>query len=228
MFVVNFKLSEFKKGIIQLSSWIADPLLKTGEVLATNLDLRTYAKAREEAQTPPPPPSVNHVLSETVTDLTATFDVVPNCDGSLDFGDASTVFTWTATTTAKTHDYATAGTYTAVFTPTDTNDTGSSVTVIATAPVPPSVNHVLSATVADLRATFNVAPNCAGSLDYGDGSAVFGAWINTTTNKTHDYATAGTYTAVFTPTDTNDTGSSKTVTVTDPVVPFADQAPASN
>jgi PKD repeat protein len=137
MFVVNFKLDEFKKGIIQLSSWIASPLLKSGEVLATTLDLRTYAKARDEALIPPPPPSVNHVLSGTVTDLRVTFNVAPNCAGSLDYGDGTAVFAWTATTTGKTHDYATAGTYTATFTPTDTNDTGSSVAVTATDPAPP-------------------------------------------------------------------------------------------
>jgi hypothetical protein len=133
MFVVNFKLSEFKKGIIQLSTWIGLPLLKSGDVLATNLDLRTYAKTREDDQTPSP--SVNHVLSATVTYLTATFNVAPNCAGSLDYGDETAVFSdWTNTTTNVTHDYLTAGHYKVVFTPTDTNDTGSTAIVVVTDP----------------------------------------------------------------------------------------------
>jgi len=84
----------------------------------------------------PPAPSVKHVLSVAVTDLTATFNVTPNCDGELDFMDGSDFFAWTATTVDKTHDYV-AGTHSAKFTPTNSNDTGSVVMITTTDPAPP-------------------------------------------------------------------------------------------
>lgn len=78
-------------------------------------------------------------------------------------------------------------------------------------PVEP-VEHVLAVTTALLVATFTVTPKGAGSLDYGDGTAPF-AWTAVTTTKAYTYTAAGTFDAVFTPTDPANTGSTVSVVV---------------
>jgi hypothetical protein len=91
----------------------------------------------EPVDPPPPREPVDYTLSVTISDLTATFNVEPLGVGTLDFGDESGTFSWSANED-YTHDYE-EGTYTATFTPAHAEDTGSSVEVTVVAPVEPTV-----------------------------------------------------------------------------------------
>ncbi|WP_345779204.1 PKD domain-containing protein, partial [Lysobacter sp. CFH 32150] len=160
-------------------------------------------------------------FTSTTSGLTASFtDTSTDSDGTIasrswNFGDSTT-----STTTNPSHTYASGGTYTVALTVTDnggaTNTVSKTVTVTGPANTAPVANF--SFTASDLTANFTDS-----STD-SDGTIASRSWnfgdstTSTTTNPSHTYAAAGTYSVALTVTDNGGATNTitKSVTVTAP------------
>ena len=161
-------------------------------------------------------------FSSTTSGLTAAFtDTSTDSDGTIAsrswaFGDGTTS---TAANPSKT--YAAAGTYTVTLTVTDnggtSNTKSSQVTVSSATNAAPVANF--TSTTSALTASFTDSSTdsdgtiASRSWDFGNGVS------STSTNPSHTYAAAGTYTVTLTVTDNAGATNTKTasVTVTAPV-----------
>ncbi|MEV7023083.1 PKD domain-containing protein [Kitasatospora sp. NPDC093558] len=180
-------------------------------------------------------------LSATATGTPPTGNAPLNVafTGSATGGTAPYAYSWnfgdgSAASTAQnpSHSYATAGTYRATLTVTDAANPANT----ATSTVTTTVSAVGAALAASATGTptsgqvpLNVAftgsatggtPAYAYSWNFGDGSAA-----STAQNPSHSYATAGTYTATLTVTDSASPPHSATSTVTVTASPIAGTAP---
>jgi len=190
----------------------------------------------------PPPPSVglsSTATNPTPAGTVVTFTVTASIPGNpandfiqsirLDFGDGESADLGT-TPGAVPHLYPTAGTFTATATATDTNggQGKASITIVVGAPskLPtPSVgltSNATNPTAVGTVVTFTVTASIPGNpandfiqsirLDFGDGqSADLGA--TATGGVLHSYATAGTYAATATATDTNGSVAKASLTI---------------
>jgi hypothetical protein len=161
------------------------------------------------------PEVVRNPISAAVDGLIATFtlDFAPAKAGTLDLGDGTTK-PWPKGTTTLTYTYADGGQKTAVFTPGETDGVTTSVKVTPVAPYVPKTFEIATV-ITGLSVDFTVTPAAAGSLAFGEGTP---ADLTVDTNTaTYAYTADGTYDVTFTPTNTQDTPKTISVTVAAPV-----------
>ncbi len=206
----------------------------SGSATAAKVDIKVGA----------PPTGSVAVSSSTITagqsvviTVTAGTSAAPaTLATTLNFGDGTTQNLGTVTgSTAVTHTYNTAGTYTITANFTDSNgDTTNaatsvavgqrvvqSVTLGAPSPTSPTTSAPLSFTVT-VGTTAGALPVSNVRVDFGDGSAIDLGAVTGDTSVSHTYTTAATYQIKATLTDTGGFTSTATrfVTVTAPT-PFA-------
>ncbi len=166
----------------------------------------------QTSPTQPTPPELAASAMATTTNLSVKFTcsasggTTPYKTYAWNFGDGTS---GTGTNTA--HDYKTAGSYTAKCTVTDSVDKSASGSVAVQPVQELSVSATAKTTI--LSASFTcsasggTAPYTSYAWNFGDGTS------DTGTNTTHDYKTAGSYTATCTVKDTTGKSASGSVSV---------------
>ncbi len=209
-------------------AWGVYPFLPSGNLLISDIE-RGLVIVRESDNT-----TINQAVSGlslgsdsptglgATTAFTATIAAGTNVSYSWDFGDGTAVVTGTSTIT---HTYTSAATYTAQVTATNTVNSASTTTSVTVAGPDVAIAGLslasdspttLGATTA-FTATTGAGSNITYAWNFGDGSPV----VNSASTITHTYASAATYTAQVTATNTVNSASSTTsVTVASAAVPF--------
>ncbi|GAA1253579.1 PKD domain-containing protein [Arthrobacter pascens] len=177
----------------------------------------TYTDAFSIAPAGSNPPTTSFTASPTSGTVPLTVNFTDTSTGSptswaWDFGDGGT-----ATTQNPSHTYSTAGTYTARLTATNAAGSTSSTRTITVNPPGGPAAPVASFTAAPTSGTVPLTVNFT---DTSTGSPTSWAWdfgngaTSTTQNPSHTYATAGTYTARLTATNSGgSTSATATITV---------------
>jgi len=161
-------------------------------------------------------------FTASTSGLTASFDASGTSDGvpaamtlTLQFGDGAQV-TWGSKTQVQPHSYATAGTYTATMTATNSCGTSLPVSGPVTVTSPPNgptarLSADRSSGAAPLAVVFDASATTDGGsaltnlhLDFGDQSQP-ADWTDKTIKQSHSYAGPGLYTATLTATTSSGT-----------------------
>jgi PKD repeat protein len=155
-------------------------------------------------------------FTSSCIDLSCNFtDQSVDTDGSIasrswNFGDGGS-----STSANPSHTYASAGTYSVMLTVTDDGGAPDSVSKNVTVSAPGNQNPLadFAFSCSDLSCNFTDQSSdpdgsiASRSWDFGDGAT------STSTNPSHNYAAAGTYSAVLTVTDNGEASDSRTRTV---------------
>ncbi len=188
----------------------------TGTTSASGTTSSTSGAQTTTTTTTAPPPSAPSELAASATATTTNLSVKFSCSASggttpytsysWDFGDGTS-----GTGISATHDYKTAGSYTAVCTVIDSVKKSASGSVTVQPVQELSITATAKTTILSASFTCGASGGTTSytsyAWDFGDGAS------GTGTNPTHDYKTAGSYTATCTVKDTAGKSASGSVSV---------------